>query len=103
MLKRGTPVSKSQSAMSLLSTTARRERTFKLLATASVFVVMSRFVPEQFAAFTKDGQPIDAAFRAAAKVPAEWMEVGVVRQGPPFDMNEFTRLCAEESGGSEHT
>ena len=37
MLKRGIPVSKSQSAMSLLSTTARRERTFKLLATASVF------------------------------------------------------------------
>jgi hypothetical protein len=53
-------------------------------------------VPEQFAAFTKDGQPIDAAFRAAAKVPAEWMEVGVARQCPPFDMNEFTRLCAEE-------
>jgi hypothetical protein len=58
--------------------------------------LMSRIVPEQFAAFTKDGQPIDAAFRAAAKVPAEWMEVGVARQRPPFDMNEFTRLCAEE-------
>ena len=64
--------------------------------------LMSRFVPEQFAAFTKDGQPIDAAFRAAAKVPAEWMGVGVARQGPPFDVNEFTRLCAEDSGGSEH-
>ena len=65
--------------------------------------LMSRIVPEQFAAFTKDGQPIDAAFRAAAKVPAEWMEVGVVRRHPPFDVNEFTRLCAEErGGGSEH-
>ena len=64
---------------------------------------MSRIVPEQFAAVTKDGQPIDAAFRAAAKVSAEWMGVGVVRQGPPFDMNEFTAaLCGRETRLPEH-
>jgi len=68
----------------------------------SLLWLMSRIVPEQFAALTKDGQPIDAAFRAAAKVSAEWIGVGVVRQGPPVDMNELTRLCAEERGGSEY-
>jgi hypothetical protein len=62
----------------------------------------TQITPEQFAAFTKDGQPTDAAFRAAAKVPAEWMGVGVARHGPPFDVNEFMRLCAEERRGSEH-
>ena len=55
--------------------------------------LVSRFMPEQFAAFTQDGQPTDAAFRAAAKVPAEWMEVGVVREGFPFDVERFFQLC----------
>ena len=48
-------------------------------------------------------QTIAAAFtvpticRAAAKVSAEWLGVGVVHSGLPFDMNEFLRLCAEEA------
>ena len=61
--------------------------------------LMTQFVPDQIAAFTKEGQPIDAAFRAAAKVPAEWMGVGIVREGPPFDVNEFVRLCSEVHTG----
>jgi hypothetical protein len=43
------------------------------------------------------GAQDDAVFRAVAKVPAEWMGVGIVRQGPPFDVNEFLRLCGEET------
>ena len=59
--------------------------------------LMSQIAPEHLARFTREGQPDDAVFRAAAKVPAEWMGVGIVRQGPPFDLNEFLRLCGEET------
>jgi hypothetical protein len=33
---------------------------------------------------------------AAARVPMEWMGAGIVRQGPPYDFNEFLRLCAAD-------
>jgi hypothetical protein len=59
--------------------------------------LITQIAPEQLARFTREGQPDDAVFRAAAKVPAEWMGVGIVRQGPPFDLNEFLRLCGEET------
>ena len=56
--------------------------------------LLSQIAPTQFAAFSKDGQPIDAAFRAAANVPAEWMGEGLTQQAP-FDVDEFLRLCSE--------
>jgi hypothetical protein len=59
--------------------------------------LVSRSVPEQLARFMREGQPNDAVFRAAAKIPAEWMAVGIVQHGPPFDVNEFLRLCGEET------
>jgi hypothetical protein len=49
---------------------------------------------ERFTPFTKDGQPVDAAFRAAAKVPAEWMGEGIMQQAP-FNVDEFVRLCSD--------
>jgi len=55
--------------------------------------IMNRLAPEQIAPFMKDGQPTDAVFLAASKVPLEWLGTGV-RRGPPFDVNEFLRLCA---------
>lgn len=61
----------------------------------SLLWMMNQMAPEQLAQFTRDGQPDDALFRAAAKVPTEWMGAGVVRQGPPFDVNEFLKLCGE--------
>lgn len=67
---------------------------------ATFFWLMTQIAPQQFAAFTKDGVPINAAFHAAAKVPAEWMGAGVVRHSPPFDLNEFIRLCKEERDGA---
>jgi hypothetical protein len=45
--------------------------------------------PEWF----KDGQPDDAAFAAMARLPMVYQEPGVVRQGPPFDYEEFLRLA----------
>jgi len=59
--------------------------------------LITQIAPEHLARFTREGQPDDAVFRAAAKVPAEWIGVGIVQQGPPFDVNEFLRLCGEES------
>jgi hypothetical protein len=55
--------------------------------------MMSQIASEKIARFTPEGQPNDSVFYAAAKVPAEWMGVGIVRQGPPFDVNEFLCLC----------
>jgi hypothetical protein len=61
---------------------------------ATMLWLLSHIARERFAAFTKDGQPIDAVFRAAAKVPVEWMGEGLTHQAP-FDVNEFLRLCSE--------
>jgi hypothetical protein len=59
--------------------------------------MMTEFAGEQIAPFLQNGKPTNGVFRAAAKIPLEWMGVGIVRQGPPFDVNEFVRLCGEES------
>jgi hypothetical protein len=64
---------------------------------SSLLWLMTQIASEQLARFTREGQPDDAVFRAAAKVSAEWMGVGIVREGPPFDVNEFMRLCGEET------
>ncbi len=62
---------------------------------ASLAWLITQIAPEQLARFMRDGQPNDAVLRAAANVPTDWMGVGVVRQHPPFDVNEFVRLCGE--------
>jgi hypothetical protein len=59
--------------------------------------VIAQVAPEHLARFTREGRPDDVVFFAAAKVPAEWMGVGFVRQGPPFDVNDFLRLCGEKN------
>jgi hypothetical protein len=64
---------------------------------SSLVWLVNQIAPEQLARFTREGQPDDAVFHAAAKVPAEWMGVGMVRESLPFDVNEFLRLCGEET------
>lgn len=59
--------------------------------------MMNQIAPEQLAQFMPEGQPNDSVFRAAAKIPLEWIGIGIVQQGPPFDVNEFMRLCGESS------
>ena len=54
---------------------------------ATMLWLLSQIAPERFAAFTKDGQPIDAAFRAAAKVSVEWMGEGLTHQGHSMSTN----------------
>jgi hypothetical protein len=58
--------------------------------------LISHIAAEQLAPFMQDGEPNDCVFRAAATIPADWMGMGVTRDGPPFNVNEFLRLCAEE-------
>ena len=41
-----------------------------------------------------NGQFTDAALQAMAQLPMEWIEVGVAKQGMPFDWEQFLRLCA---------
>lgn len=57
--------------------------------------MMNHIAPQQLAPFMQDGEPNDSVFRAAATVPAEWVGVEVTRDGPPFDVNEFLKLCGE--------
>src|SRR5262249_34489952 len=63
----------------------------------ATFPWLMRLIAPEDLRFTQDCQPDDSVFRAAAKVPAEWTGVGIVRDGPPFDLNEFLRLCGQES------
>jgi hypothetical protein len=38
---------------------------------------------------------LEAVLRAAAEIPMEWMGVGMVRRGLPFDAEEFLRRVRE--------
>jgi hypothetical protein len=60
---------------------------------ASQLFLLRMIAPEQWAQLTSNGQPSDSVFAAVAKVPMEWMGVGIVRQGPPFNFEEFLHLC----------
>jgi hypothetical protein len=62
---------------------------------AGMVWLLSQIARERFSVFTKDDQPIDSVFRAAAKVPVEWMGEGITSQAP-FDVDEFLRLCGEQ-------
>jgi hypothetical protein len=64
---------------------------------AWLVLLMTEIAPERLVPFTRNGQLEDAVFLAAARVPAEWMRVGVVREGAPFDVTEFVRLCTEHT------
>lgn len=51
----------------------------------------------------KEDQLEDVVFTAAARIPMKWMGVGIVRDGPPLDVNEFVRLCGRETDGNEES
>lgn len=56
---------------------------------AQQLVLAFMFAQELLAKFEKE-----KLFLAAATVPMEWPEVGVIRNSPPYDFNEFLSLCA---------
>ena len=43
---------------------------------------------------SSDGTLDMKVFKAAAKMPLEWTEIGVVREGFPFDVEKFLQQCA---------
>jgi hypothetical protein len=53
--------------------------------------------PHMFEPRTKDGELTEPVFRAAAQVPMEWIAVGVVRKGPPFDVEDFMRRVSGDA------
>ena len=61
----------------------------------SMLWLLGQIAPKQFLVFTKDGQPTDAVFHAAAKVSVQWMGEGIADR-PPFNVDEFLRLCGEQ-------
>ena len=58
---------------------------------ASMLARLKQMQPELLAQWTHDGQLDDAVFDVAATFPMEKMRTGVVRQGPPFDVEEFVK------------
>jgi hypothetical protein len=57
--------------------------------------LVTRHAQEQLAPWVNQGEMDDAIFRAIAEVPMEWMGVGIVRHGPPFDFEDFMRRVRE--------
>jgi hypothetical protein len=49
---------------------------------------------EILATIMPNGVFTDVALRAIAEIPMEWMGVGVVRQGPPYNFEQFLKLAA---------
>lgn len=69
---------------------------------ASLLWLLARVAPDLVARFTWEGQPDYAVFRAIARVSAQWIGVGIVRQELPFDVNEFVQLCEAQTEGPQH-
>jgi hypothetical protein len=58
---------------------------------ASMLWMMKRMMPEMLAQWTHDGDFDDVVFQIAAQFPMENMPVGVISNGPPFDVQEFVK------------
>jgi hypothetical protein len=61
-----------------------------MLSLPSVVALFSRWV--------HNGEFEDAVLKVAAKFPMKKLNVGVVHQGLPFDVEEFVKQIAEEAG-----
>jgi hypothetical protein len=56
-----------------------------------MLAMMMQMMPDMLAQWTHDGDLDDAVFQVAATFPMEKMRTGVVREGPPFDVEEFVK------------
>ncbi len=60
---------------------------------------MLQMLPESpLTPWTYDGELDAAVFQVAARFPMKKMEVGVVQQGPPFDVQEFVKQVGVLAG-----
>ena len=58
---------------------------------ASMLTLALKMTPDLLAPWIHDGQPNDAVFEVMATFPMEKMRIGIVRQGLPFDAEEFVK------------
>lgn len=58
---------------------------------ASMLMRLTKMMPEVLAKWIDEGQPNDTVFQLAAPFPMEKMRTGVVREGPPFNVEEFVK------------
>jgi hypothetical protein len=58
---------------------------------ASMLALTTKMRPDLLAPWMRDGQPNDAVFEVAATFPMEKMRTGIVREGLPFDVEEFVK------------
>ena len=56
---------------------------------ASMLALTIKMRPELLAPWISDGLPVNAVFEVAATFPMEKMRTGIVREGLPFDVEEF--------------
>jgi hypothetical protein len=63
----------------------------------SMLALTIKMRPDLLAPWIRDGQPDDAVFEVAATFPMEKMRTGIVREGLPFDVEEFVKRIG---GGS---
>lgn len=61
---------------------------------AGMLWALKQVQPDPLAQWTHDGEFDDAVFQVAATFPMEKMKTGVVREGPPFDVEEFVKQVA---------
>jgi len=58
---------------------------------SSMLWALKQMQPDPLAQWTHDGEFDDAVFQVAATFPMEKMRTGVVREGLPFDVDEFVK------------
>jgi hypothetical protein len=58
---------------------------------ASMLGILQMLSGEVLTPWTHDGELDDAVIQVAASFPMKKMEVGMVQEGPPFDVQEFVR------------
>jgi hypothetical protein len=61
---------------------------------ASMLGVLQMFPESPLMQWTHDGEFDDVVFQVAATFPMKKMQVGVVHEGPPFDVEDFVEQLA---------
>jgi hypothetical protein len=65
---------------------------------ASMLGLLQMLPESPLTPWTHDGELDDPVFQVAATFPMKKMEVAVVRQGPPFDVQEFLKQIEKDMG-----
>jgi hypothetical protein len=64
------------------------------LGMLELLVKLGSITPDTLNSLKDDGEFTEQVLRVIATMPLQWMAPGVMRQGPPFDWEQFLQLCA---------